>query len=487
MKYRSKKILSILDLTTFKKLSSLVIFFALFFFCINSFSQDKITINHADSLIGKTIDGQQVREAIGNVSLTHNNVKITCNHVIQYFNDNKADLSGNVKMVQDTMTITAPTGIYYGNESKAVCPNGAVLTDPKNNLKANYGIYYFTQDLAEFKGNVRLTDNRTYTLTSDELKYYRQANKSYADGNVKVVKDSAVIYSDHMIYEKLIGVTTATDNVKIESDSTIITSNKLTNYEFDKKSIAQENVKINFLNKNAVVYGNYAENYEKISYSFITGNARLIQIETKNGKEDTVFINSDTMKSYRTKPEHYIANDSVRIIRTDFYSYSQAAYYYKDASGSGGVITLSKDPVVWKDELQVTGDSIYANFKEELEDIYIIKSAFALQPNDIHPERYDQISGVFMYMKFLDNQINYIRVDTNAASIYFVYDNKEPNGANKSNGEIIILNFKDKVVSKVKITGTPKGTYYPENLINTAELRLLGFRLRTNKPKRENQ
>ena len=43
---------------------------------INVNAQDKITINHADSLVGKTIDGEQVREATGNVSLTHNNLNI---------------------------------------------------------------------------------------------------------------------------------------------------------------------------------------------------------------------------------------------------------------------------------------------------------------------------------------------------------------------------------------------------------------------------
>src|SRR5689334_22073242 len=98
------------------------------------YAQDRITINHADSLVGRTVDGKPVREAIGNVSLTHNNVRITCNHVIQYLDENKAELSGNVRVVQDTVTITAPNGTYYGNESKVACPNGAVLTDPRNTL-----------------------------------------------------------------------------------------------------------------------------------------------------------------------------------------------------------------------------------------------------------------------------------------------------------------------------------------------------------------
>lgn len=449
-------------------------------------SQDKITINHADSLVGKTIDGEQVREATGNVSLTHNNLHITCNKVIQYFNQNKAELFGNVKVVQDTLSIFAPQGTYYGNESKVVCPAGATLTDPKTTLKANYGVYLFSQDLANFRGNVRITDNRTYTITSDELDYYRGVQKSYARGNVVIVSDSSTIYSDNLVYEKLIGISTATGNVRIESDSTIITSKKATYYEFEKKSIAEENVKIDFLTEDAVVYGNYAENYEKTNYSFIRGKARLIQIEEKDGKVDTTFIFSEKMESFRNKPEKYVAYDSVKTIRNDFTSVSQAGYYFRDISGKGGVITLSRDPVVWKEELQVTGDSIYAYFREDIDDIYINRSAFALQLNDTTVKRYDQISGIFMHIKFIANEVNYIQVDTNAASIYFVYDNESPNGANRSNGEVIKLYFKEKKVDQVKIFGKPKGTYFPENLVNEEELKLLGFRLRTDRPVRLN-
>lgn len=448
------------------------------------FAQDKITINHADSLVGKTIDGEQVREAVGNVSLTHNNLNITCNRVIQYYNLNKADLFGNVKVVQDTLTILAPQGTYYGNESKVVCPAGATLMDPKTTLKANYGVYLFSQDLANFRGNVRITDNKSYTITSDELDYYRNVQKSYARGNVKVVSDSSVIYSDNLVYEKLIGISTATGNVKIESDSTVITSKKATYYEFEKKSIAEEDVKIDFLTEDAVVYGNYAENYETRNYSFVKGKAILIQIESKDGKTDTTFIYSEKMESFRNKPEHYIAKDSVRTIRNDFLSVSQAGYYFRDISGKGGVITLARDPVVWKENLQVSGDSIYAFFKEDVDDIYIIRSAFALQQNEIVNSRYDQISGIFMHINFFDNQVNYIQVDTNAASIYFVYDTNNPNGANRSTGDVIKLFFKEKKVDKINIFGKPEGTYFPENLVNTDELRLLGFRIRADKPVR---
>ena len=449
-----------------------------------SFTQEKIILNHADSLIGKSINGEQVREAIGNVSLSQSDVRISCSRVLQYLDKNKAELYGNVKVLRDTLSIYAPSGIYYGDESKVICPDGATLNDTKATLKANYGIYFFITDMASFKGNVKIYDSKSYTITSNELDYFRSVSKSYARGNVKIETDSAIIYSDSLIYEKMIGISTANGNVKIESDSTVITSDKLVYYEKERKSIADDNVKIVSLNNNATIYGDHGENYERKNYSFVQGRSRLIQIDSKDNKTDTLFINSRKMEAFRNKPEYYIAKDSVKMIRSDFYSSSHVGYYFRDTSGTGGRISLATNPAVWKEELQVTGDSIYAFFKKDIEEVYVIKSAFAVQPSVEYPERFDQISGVFMYMKFNDNQLNYIQVDTNAASVYYAYENNSPNGANRATGEIIILYFKDKQVSKVKITGKPKGTFYPENLVVPAELRLPGFRLRFDKPER---
>ena len=451
-------------------------------------AQDKITLNHADSLVGKVINGEQVREATGNVALTHGDVKIYSNRVVQFMDRNRAELYGNVKVYKDTLSIFAPAGIYYGEESKVVCPDGATLNDSKATLKANFGIYYFIQDMASFRGDVKITDQtsvRKYIITSNELDYFRSVSKSYARGKVKIVTDSAVIYSDSLIYEKIIGISTAMGRVKIESDSTITNSDKLVYYEFDRKSIADDNVKIVFLNNNTTIRGNHGENYERTNYSFVKGKARLIQIDENDDTFDTLLIRSDKMEAFRSKSEYYVAKDSVRVIRTDFSSSSHTGYYYKNSAGKGGVISLSGSPAVWKEDLQVTGDSIYAFFVEDIEKIYVNKTAFSIQFNDGFPERYNQISGAFMLMTFSGKEVDFIRVDTSASSIYFAYENEKPNGANRVAGETIVLDFKNKQVDKVRVFGLPEGVYYPENKVNLQELLLRGFKVRKDKPVRE--
>lgn len=137
--------------------------------------RSKITLNYADSLVGKTINNEQVREAIGNVSLTHNNVKITCNRVVQSYDQNKAELFGNVHVAQDTLSIYAPTGTYYGNESKVqIVPRAQHLRIPRQRLRSSRSLYCSIFRISRIShGDARITDNRSYTITSDELDYYR--------------------------------------------------------------------------------------------------------------------------------------------------------------------------------------------------------------------------------------------------------------------------------------------------------------------------
>src|SRR4030042_6566686 len=72
-----------------------------------------------DSLVGKVLNGEAIREVYGNVVLTQGNIRITCNKAIQFLLKNDAELIGNVVVVQENLTITTDKGFYYGNRKKA--------------------------------------------------------------------------------------------------------------------------------------------------------------------------------------------------------------------------------------------------------------------------------------------------------------------------------------------------------------------------------
>ena len=466
----------------------IIIFICLISFSNVSFAQDKIELKNADELTGKVIDGQDVREANGNVEFVQGNVKVYCNSATQFISANRVELRGNVKIYQDTLTLLTSKATYFGDDKKAICEGGVTLKDPNATLRADNGIYSFTDAKAIFRGDVIII-NPEYRITSNELTYIRNTEDSFAKGRVIVTTDSAIIKADNIDFYKARGITFAYGNVNIESDSTIITSDTATNNSVEKTSIASGNVKIESLNNSTIVLGNKLENFEKENYTIVKDNAKLIQIEEN---KDTVYIYCDTMEAYRNKPGQYIAKGNVRLIRNDFLSKCGLGIYYKDSE----TVSLSIEPIVWQKNIQMTGDSIYAELpNNKLQTIFVKKIpqlqnsvlSFVISENEdeYFKDRYDQISGGDITLKFEDDKINFIEVTNNSRSIYFVYEENKANGLNNVEGEFININFgEDKKVSKIKVVENPKGEYVPESLLSQTNLTLPGFNLRSDKPER---
>ncbi|MEP7146198.1 MAG: OstA-like protein [bacterium] len=462
-------------------------FFMLFLFLIlqSAEAQDKIELKHADQLEGKVIDGQNVREANGNVEFVQGNVRVFCNSATQFIEANRTELRGNVKIYQDTLSLFTSKATYFGNDRRAICEGGVTLKDPNATLRADNGIYSFNDAKAVFKRNVIII-NPGYKITSAELTYMRNTEDSFARGNVIVTTDSAIIKANSIDFFKRQGKTFAVDQVSIESDSTIITADSATNFSNEKKSLASGNVRIKSLNNNTVISGNTIENYELTNYTILKGNSKLIQIEEN---KDTLHIYSDTMQAYRSKPVHYIARGKVEIIRDVFLSKCGLGIFYKDAEA----VSLAIQPVVWQENLQMTGDSIYADLpNNKLQTVYVKKllpgnltTSFVISESEdeYFSDRYDQISGDDITINFIKDKINLIEVNKNCNSIYFLYDADKANGLNKIEGEKIFITFdEDKKVSQIRVERDPKGEYIPEQILNTTPLTLPGFNLRDDKP-----
>ena len=448
-------------------------------------SQDKIELKNANELSGKTVDGQNIREANGNVEFVHGNVKVFCNSATQYIDANRVELRGNVRIYQDTLTLLTSKATYFGDDKRAISEGGVTLKDPNATIRANGGTYSFNDGKAVFKGDVIII-NPGYRITSDELTYLRNTEDSFAKGNVIVTTDSAVIKANNIDFYKTQGKTFATGDVSIESDSTVITSDTATNYSKEKKSIASGKVKIVSLNNNTVAFGNNIENYEDNNFTILRGNAVLIQIEEN---KDTLIIYCDTMEAYRSKPDYYVAKNNVEIIRSEFLSKCKLGIYYKDNE----TISLSGQPIVWQEKLQLTGDSIYAELPgNKLQTIFVKKitasnsnNSFVISQSEdeYFKDRYDQISGDDITLKFLEDKINLIEVKNNSQSLYFLYEQNKANGLNKVEGNDLYIYFDiNKKVSKIKVDIDPKGEFVPEQILNSTSLTLPGFNLREDKP-----
>lgn len=441
------------------KLKFLILFLLI---TLNLFAQEDNMIRViGDSLVGKKINGESIREVHGNVEMIQGAVKIKCAKAIHNITKNEAELLGNVIVTQDSITIYTNVGYYYGDSKIAFSKSGVTFFDGHVHLKAKNGYYYFDEKKAFFYTDVKLNDSVS-VLTADTLTYYDNEDKAVAVGNVMAKDTSSIIYADSLIHFRNEKITYAFRNVKI----------------FDPSN-------------HLLILGNKLENYHNTNYSKVIGNSFLIKIDTTNsGKLDTLVISAKLMEAYGDSSKRLIAIDSVKIVRGNFASINNYSIYYQKEQH---LYTYKNEddkmpPVLWNENTQLIGDTVNIFLKDNrLEKMNITSNASIISKNPEHEFRYDQISGNNINMYFGENGLERTEVNGNVLSIYYLYENGEPNGLLKSSSEEAKIYFKENNVDKVLFYGNPASEYHPENLINGKEkdFTLPAFMIIDNRPQKE--
>jgi len=388
-----------------------------------------VVLNHADSLIGREINGERVRELIGNVKLTQGSVVVTCRRALQYLTANTVQLEGEVEVRDSSMRMVCSHGMYYGNDRVAEAFERVTVEDRNTTLNADYGKYFVKQKRVYFRGNVTVSDTQSI-LKSRELIYDRREQSADARGNVTITGRR----------------------------------NRMT------------------------IFGNHFEDFKQKGYSRMTDHPRLLQVDTaSNGAFDTLAVTSGVMESYQDSLGQLVARDSVRIVRGVIAAEAGASTLYTQADS----IILRRSPFLWytgegAQENQVSGDSIFIKLRNrKLGTVYVRGNAYAISRGDSqYPARFDQMTGQEITMRFVDNKIQRIDVDKTATSLYYLFDGSKPNGLNKASGDHVTIVFANGRIDKLKVIAGPEGEYYPEKMIRRreSEYNLPGFSWRENRP-----
>lgn len=440
-----------------------------FFVVSLSAQQNKMITVIGDSLVGKMINSESIREVYSNVIITQGDVRITCDKAIHFISKNEAELIGNVICTQDTLTIKTPHGYYYGNLSKTESHSGVYLDDKKVILTAENGEYFFNEHRAFFESKVKLYDTTT-TLTSDKLTYFQQQNRSIAIGDVLIFDGENQIIADTLEHFR---------NTKI--------------------TFAFSNVRLINLKNNSEIYGEHLEDYREQKYSKIDVKPLFIQVDTtytdnENGSQsiklDTLFISAKMMEAFRDSSERFYAFDSVKILKDEFASKNDLTVFYRKDEK---IITQkispdSKQPILWHNKSQLTGDSITIYLDDnKIKQLDVDGTSFMLSQNENFLERFDQTSSAQIKLFFADSKINRAEFYGNVFSIYFMYDGEIANGLTKSNSATTTVMFENNEVTEVKLYKNPASEYYPEPQVKGNEKTYLlpKFVVLQNKPTKD--
>lgn len=390
-----------------------------------------IELRSANELKGRVINGAEVRELTGNVHFVQylkdgGIVKVWSDRALQFIEAERTELYGRVKVVRDSLTITASEGIYFGKDRRMEMHKNVHLIRDSSDLTSENGEYYPDDKRAVFTTNVVVLDSAS-RLQSDRLVYWESEERSLATGHVKVVQFS---------------------------DGTTVFGDTLINLDREKRSI-------------------------------VPSGARMIQIDTaSSGEIDTLLVVSHRMESRNDSLRLVMAIDSVRMARTDLSARSQTATFYIGQDKA----VLAGDPIVWHGDNQLTGDTIHIRLQNrKLNSVLVRGHAMAVSRADsIRRRRFDQMTGRRLTMSFADGKVRQIDVQGTATSLYYLYDDADPNGMNKSSGDRIIMDFSDGHIDRIKVIGGVQGEYYPEKMLLGREddYDLDGFRWFPTRPKR---
>ncbi|KAF0140993.1 MAG: OstA family protein [Stygiobacter sp.] len=438
-----------------------IFLYIILFLSVTYAQEDNRIVAIGDSLVGKLVNGESIRELHGDVVMTQGAVRITCDKAIQYLARNEADLIGNVVVTQDSIVIKTIQGHYFGNTKIAYSNHGIDLTDGHVQLHSKNGNYYFDEKRSYFYDDVKLKEGVS-NLAALRLNYFDDEDKAVAGGNVIVSDTASTILADSLIY-----------------------------YRNSKNTFAFNNIRIYNSTDRIAIFGERLEDYGQNKYTKIWENPLLVRIDTTStGELDTLVISSKLMEAFDDSSQKLIATDDVKMFKRGFASKNSQTFFYR---ATDEIQTFKREgdelpPVIWSDETQLSGDSVYIFTKDNhLTRINMNSNATIISEHKDKPFRYDQISGKAVKIFFSKDGIERTDVAGNVLSIYYVYDESEPNGLVKSSSESAKIYFADDEVQDVRLYGKPATEYHPENLLEgkEKEFTIPAFRLFPNKPTKE--
>jgi hypothetical protein len=196
--------------------------------------------------------------------------------------------------------------------------------------------------------------------------------------------------------------------------------------------------------------------------------------DTLRGRNVMTLSENDSTNRY------FEAYHNVRIFSDSMQSVCDSLFY----SFQDSVFRLFKDPVVWAQNSQITGDTILLFTKNKKADkVETFENSFLV--NRLEEGAYNQVKSTRMDGWFLDGNIDSVRAQSFAECIYYIQDEDSAyTGINQSQSDVIDIYFEEKQLDKVVFRSQVTGTIWPIRMKSPGEMILTGFRwLEERRPK----
>ncbi|WP_157307845.1 OstA-like protein [Chitinophaga tropicalis] len=461
-----------------------------------------IHINQADSI---HIYGEYLHyEGNTKIATLRDNARLTDNKIVLSGPELEYDMGARIgtytqggKLVNGSSVLTSQEGYYYADTKDVYFNNNVLLVDPEYTLTTDTLLYNTETKIATIMAPTTINDGKTvmYTTSGD---YNTETGQGNFDSRPTIEDSTATITADRITMDKRTGLAFATGNMvyrdtaqkmtllsnygtvnqvnktvlatqhplmilEREKDTMYLTADTLYSAVIKRDSITVAPVKTagtmpDTLTASVIPDSTATVRPDSITIVAADSTAVVPKDSSLALQPQPLAINADTSSAKDTSEIRYImAWHHVRIFSDSLQGVADSVYY----SSKDSIFRFYRNPVLWANMTQLSGDSIFLYTKNQQAD-KILLDQNSLIVKEAGPELYNQIKGNQITGYFAGQSLDWMHVDGNAESIYYIQDDdKAFISMNRTLSGIINIYFMEGELHHVTFIKDPEGTMYP--------------------------
>lgn len=457
---------------------------------------DADTVNtYADYL--RYVGADRIAYLKRGVRLTDGKVSLTTNDLVYNVATGIANYQGGGKVVNGSSTLTSTDATYFSDTKDVLFKKHVHLVDPKYNIVTDSLRYNTNFKVATLisptvvktkDGKVIRSKNGTYDLQTGVAQFF--------DRTVISDKDFSAT-ADKMFNDDVTGISVMEGRAKyVDSiNHMIVIGNKIESNRKTNSFLATEKPVVIIVREKDSTYITADTLFSGLRINDGSFNSKKIKRDTLKNKliiKDSSLIKQDKVstKNYYTKVDtinnkqifsktpqdsirYILGYAHVRIYNDSSQAVCDSMYYSTEDS----VFRMFRNPIVWKEKNQITGDTMYLfTEKQQPKRIYVFNNSIVI--NQQNPAMYNQAAGRTLNVYFKDGKIDFAKLKGSPAETVFYPQAEDSSytGMNRTSGDVAEVYFANEEIRKIKFVNNVDGTMYPLNQIPADKKYLKNFK-----------